>query len=85
MRGINFAHLRAFHAIASHGSFTRAAQASHLTQPTLSAHLKALEQHYGVQLLERRGRRIQLSALGEVLFKTTQRLFNIETEIEQLR
>ena len=81
---MNYAHLRAFHAVASYGSFTRAAAAYHITQPTLSAQLKALEQHYGVRLLERQNRKVQLTDLGSALFKMTQRLFSIEAEIERL-
>ncbi len=80
---INHAQLRAFHAVASAGSFTRAARLLHLTQPTLSEQVKALEQRYGVQLFERRGRRVQLTELGQLIHAGTQRLFAQETEIEQ--
>ena len=40
---MNFLHLRAFHAVATHGSFTRAAAALNVTQPTISDQIKALE------------------------------------------
>jgi LysR family transcriptional regulator, low CO2-responsive transcriptional regulator len=52
---MNHAQLRAFHAVASEGSFTRAAAALHVTQPTLSGQVKALEQNFGVRLFDRRG------------------------------
>lgn len=80
---INHAQLRAFHAVASAGSFTRAARLLHLTQPTLSEQVKALEQRYGVQLFERHGRKVQLTELGQLIHAGTQRLFAQETEIEQ--
>jgi LysR family transcriptional regulator, low CO2-responsive transcriptional regulator len=72
--------LRAFHAVASHGGFTAASQALGVGQPTLSTQLGALERYFGVELLHRRGRRVELSELGRDLFKITQRLFGAEAE-----
>ena len=81
---MNHAHLRAFHAVASQGSFTRAAQMLHVTQPTLSDHVKSLEQRYGVKLFERRGRGVVLTALGHALMDITRRQSGLEAEAEQL-
>ena len=81
---MNYAQLKAFHAVAGHGSFTRAAAALHVTQPTLSDHVRALESHYGVRLFERRGKGVVLTGLGEALLNITRRQFNLEAEAEQL-
>lgn len=81
---INHAQLRAFHAVASEGSFTRAAQLLNVTQPTLSAQVKALEERYGVRLFDRRGRRIGLTTIGEGLLAVTRRVHAAEEEAEQL-
>lgn len=81
---INHAHLRAFNAVATQGSYTRAAESLHVSQPTLSAHVKELEERYGVKLFERRGRGIQLTEFGRSVLDITQRLFRIETEVEEL-
>ena len=81
---INHAHLRAFHSVASHGSFTRAAAALNVTQPTISDQIKALEARYQVRLFERHSRRIDITALGQALFDFTRRQFSAETEAEQL-
>jgi LysR family transcriptional regulator, low CO2-responsive transcriptional regulator len=81
---MNYAQLRAFHAVASAGSFTRAAEALHVTQPTLSGQVKELEASYGVRLFDRRGRRIEPTELGRSLLDVTRRLFSLETEAEQL-
>lgn len=48
--------LALFAAIAEEGSMTGAAEASGLTQPAVSAQVRALERHYGTRLLERSGR-----------------------------
>jgi aminoethylphosphonate catabolism LysR family transcriptional regulator len=75
--------MRAFHAVASEGSFTRAAAALHVTQPTLSAQVKSLEETYGVLLFDRRGRRIEPTELGRQLLGVTRRYFSLEAEAEQ--
>jgi LysR family transcriptional regulator, low CO2-responsive transcriptional regulator len=81
---MNYSQLRAFHAVASQGSFTRAADALHVTQPTLSAQVKALEDAYGVLLFDRLGRGIATTELGRSLLEITRRYFSLEAEAEQL-
>jgi aminoethylphosphonate catabolism LysR family transcriptional regulator len=81
---INHAQIRAFHAVARAGGFTRASVELHVTQPTLSGQVAALEETYGVRLFERRGRGSDLTDLGRGLFAITSRLFSQEAEAEQL-
>ncbi len=52
-------------AIADHGSFSRAAESCHVTQPTLSAAIKEVEGLLGVQLIERESRGASLTQAGE--------------------
>ena len=51
--------------LADHGSFSRAAEAAHVTQPTLSAGIKQLEESLGVLIVERGQRFLGLTAEGE--------------------
>jgi len=81
---MNHAQLRAFHAVASEGSFTRAAAALHVTQPTLSGQVKALEARFGVRLFDRHGRKVTPTELGHELLDLTRRLFGLEAEAEHL-
>ena len=81
---ISHAHLRSFHAVATHGSFTRAAEMLNITQPTLSGQVKELEQRYGTKLFLRHGRRIELTDIGRSAFNITRLLFRHEEEVEQL-
>ncbi len=81
---INHAQLRAFHRVASEGSFTRAAEALRVTQPTLSGQVKALEEGYGVRLFDRRGRGVVPTEIGKALLDVTRRLFSLEEEADQL-
>ncbi len=81
---MNLAQLRAFHAVAREGSFTTAARALAVTQPTVSSQVKALEDGYGVRLFDRRGRRVAPTELGNALFAITQRLFSLEEEADDI-
>jgi aminoethylphosphonate catabolism LysR family transcriptional regulator len=81
---MNYAQLRAFHAVTREGSFTRAARALRVTQPTLSAQVKTLEEAYGVRLLDRRGQGVVPTELGRSLFELTARLFAIEEDAAAL-
>jgi aminoethylphosphonate catabolism LysR family transcriptional regulator len=81
---MNHTQLRAFHAVAREGSFTRAARAAGLSQPNLSGQVKALEGAYGVRLFERRGRGVEMTELGRQLYALTDRVFALEGEAQAL-
>ncbi len=81
---MNIAHLRAFHAVASAGSFTAAARALHVTQPTLSAQVKTLEDYHDARLLERGARGVRLTPLGSSLYDIACGLFAAEQAAEEL-
>src|SRR5438445_13063797 len=63
------AHLRTLHEIARLGSFSRAADSLHLSQPAVSLHVRQLEDGLGMPLLERMGRRAALTRAGAVLLE----------------
>src|ERR1700682_5980298 len=62
-------HLRTLHEIARLGSFSRAAESLHLSQPAVSLHVRQLEDGLGLPLLERMGRRATLTRAGAVLLE----------------
>ncbi|MCL6636596.1 MAG: LysR family transcriptional regulator [Alicyclobacillus sp.] len=68
--------LAAFVAVAEQRSFTRAAAVLHLTQPAVSQHMRALETRYGVPLVERDRRGIQLTPAGTVLYEHARRILH---------
>src|SRR4051794_36398883 len=59
--------LQYFLAAADHGSFSRAAAALHLAQPSLSEQVRRLEAELGVALFQRAGRGLTLTEAGRVL------------------
>lgn len=60
-------------AIAEHGSFTRAAEALHVSQPTLSQQVKQLEESIKYPLLDRSGRTVRLTDAGEIYLRHARR------------
>ena len=81
---ISYSGLAAFHAVAEAQSFTGAAKTRHVSQPTLSAQVRGLEDAYGVRLFDRAGRQVKLTPLGQSLFVVTARLFAAEDEAESV-
>jgi DNA-binding transcriptional LysR family regulator len=73
---MNFRHLRTFIEIAEAGGVARAAARLHMTQPTASRQLYALEVELGVPLFDRIGRRVQLTSEGEDLLQRSRRLLS---------
>jgi len=61
-------------ALAEHGSFSRAAEAVYVTQPTLSAAIKELEMTLGTVLVERGARGAVLTPAGEVVLERARRV-----------
>jgi len=61
-------------ALAETRHFGRAAKRCHVSQPTLSAQLRKLEQFLGVTLIERRPRRVALTAAGEAVVERARRM-----------
>src|SRR5437773_10815346 len=66
--------LRAFILVGRLGSFTRAAQAMHLTQSALSLLVRELESAMNTRLLDRTTRNVSLTTAGKEFFDSTQRV-----------
>jgi aminoethylphosphonate catabolism LysR family transcriptional regulator len=81
-RVLNLTYVLAFHRVAIAGSFTRAADMSGVSQPTLSAQVRGLERSVGASLFHREGRQIRLTAAGERLLQATTRLADAIDEVE---
>src|ERR1051326_3124342 len=77
-------YLQTFQTVARERSFTRAGHTLNLSQPAVSAHIRALEQYYGARLFETRQRRTHLTAAGEALLAYTNRVFHLLDEADQV-
>lgn len=65
-------HIHYFLAVAEHRSFTRAAEALHVSQPALSQQIKQLEENLAAVLFDRSGRAVRLTDAGEVYARYAQ-------------
>ncbi len=75
-----YSQLRAFHAVATQGGFSKAADYLGLTQPALSDQVKKLEERFNVLLFHRHKRVVRMTQLGEQLLEITQRKFQLEKQ-----
>src|SRR5579863_7717588 len=76
--------LRYLVAIADKRHFGRAAARCFVSQPTLSAQLKKLEQSLGVQLIERAPSKVALTAAGEEVVARARRIIEASDEVVTL-
>ena len=81
--------LEVFEAVARLGSYTRASEALHLSQPAVSMQIKQLEDNVGLPLFEQLGKKIHLTAAGREMhgycLSINQLLAEAETVIEELK
>jgi LysR family transcriptional regulator, hydrogen peroxide-inducible genes activator len=84
MADLKLKDLRYLVAVADTRHFGRAAERSFVSQPTLSAQLKKLEEYLGVQLIERAPKRVALTAAGEEIVERARRILEASEEIVEL-
>lgn len=81
MDGLNYHHLRYFWATAHAGSVTKASERLHISQPAVSAQIRALEQAFGEKLFRRTGRSLALTEAGRVVYRYAEEIFGLGTEL----
>ncbi len=76
--------LQTFLHVAQSMSFSEAAEQLHLTQPTISHHIKMLERDLGVELFERSGGGLRLTEAGSLLLPRARKLMREAFEIQRM-
>ena len=71
---VTLRHMRAAVSVAAHGSFRRAAEAVHLSQPALSLAVSELEQQLGLTLFDRTSRSVTTTDVGSAFLREASRL-----------
>lgn len=75
---MRYVQLRAFHHVAIHKGFSRAAEVLNVTQPAISDQVRKLETEYDVRLFDRQKKQVELTPKGQALLDITHRLFDVE-------
>lgn len=80
---LNYNHLRYFWAVVREGGLRQASERLHVTQPTISAQIAALEASLGEKLFRRTGRRLVLTDAGRQAFELAEQIFPLGQELLQ--
>jgi DNA-binding transcriptional LysR family regulator len=80
---LDFRQLEAFVQVAAHHSFSRAAEALQLTQPSITARIQALERELGEEMFERSGRGVRLTDAGTVFLPHAERMLQMLREAKE--
>ena len=76
--------LWAFYQVAKHKSFSQAAEALFLSQPSVSNQVKLLEESCGLKLFDRSGRSVELTNPGEILLSYAEKIFSLAKEADSV-
>lgn len=74
--------LQVFHTVARLLSFTKAAEALHMTQPAVTFQVRQLEEYFNTRLFDRTHNRISLTEAGHAVFASADRIFELYAEME---
>ena len=81
MEFLNYHHLRYFWVVAREGGLTKAAAKLHVSQPTISAQIQALEGALGEKLFRRSGRNLRLTDVGQHVLSYAEEIFSIGQDL----
>lgn len=82
--GLNYHHLRYFWAVAREGSLRRASEILRVSQPSMSAQIKQLEDSLGAALFRREGRGLALTETGESAFTLADKIFALGQDLAKV-
>jgi DNA-binding transcriptional LysR family regulator len=75
--------LKVFHTVARLLSFTKAAEALHMTQPAVTFQVRQLEEHFDTRLFDRTHNRVTLTDVGVEVYQVAERIFEHYDEMER--
>lgn len=81
MEGLNFHHLRYFWTVARQGGVRNAARFLHVSQPSISAQIRLLEESLGEKLFQRSGRNLILTESGQLVMSYADEIFSTGREL----
>ncbi|MDD6096690.1 MAG: selenium metabolism-associated LysR family transcriptional regulator [Firmicutes bacterium] len=77
---MDFKQIEAFINVVRYKSFSKAADATFFTQPTISTHISNLEKELGIKLLDRKGRTVEMTPQGSIFYKYAIEMINARSQ-----
>jgi DNA-binding transcriptional LysR family regulator len=74
--------MKIFVAIVDAKSFSKASELIHLSQPTVSSHIKELENYFGCRLLDRLGKHTEPTKAGHILYQYAKKIIKLKEQAE---
>jgi LysR family transcriptional activator of nhaA len=84
MSPLNYNHLFYFYAVATEGSITKASIRLNLTPQTISGQITNFESQIGVNLFDRKGKKLHLSEMGKLIYSYAEEIFQLGDEIKYI-
>lgn len=84
MDWLNYHHLHYFWVVAREGSIVAATRVLNLTQPTISAQIRMLEESLGEKLFRKRGRGLVLTDVGRTVYEYADEIFSLGQELKDV-
>ena len=84
LSGLDLRKIKHMLALAEHGSFCKAAEAMHITQPALSRSIQSLEDSLGARLFDRSARTIRLTPVGRVGIEAARQILTSAAEFHRV-
>ena len=84
MSPLNYNHLFYFYAVATEGSITKASAGLNLTPQTISGQLTSFEDKIGTKLFDRKGKKLQLSEMGQLIYSYAEEIFQLGDEVTHI-
>lgn len=81
MEWLNYHHLLYFWTVAREGGLAPAGKVLRLSQSSISAQIRRLEENLGHALFERRGRKLEMTETGRVVYRYAEQIFGLGTEM----
>jgi LysR family transcriptional regulator, transcriptional activator of nhaA len=81
---MNYNHLHYFYVVVREGGVSAASRQLQVSQPSLSAQIKALEENLGVSLFERRGKKLSLTPQGKSVYTQAAQMFELSANIADI-
>ena len=76
--------LKVFHTVARLLSFTKAAEALHMTQPAVTFQVRQLEEYFNTRLFDRTHNKVSLTPAGERVSEFAERIFDLYSEMDNM-